>query len=45
MRFIVDLNVGRLTKWLRAMGFDSVFPGMRTTAAWSSVPSQRAGPS
>ena len=27
LRFIVDLNVGRLTTWLRAMGFDTVFAG------------------
>ncbi|MBI4199054.1 MAG: Mut7-C RNAse domain-containing protein [Chloroflexi bacterium] len=27
-RFLVDLNVGRLAKWLRAMGYDAVFvPG------------------
>ena len=26
-RFIVDVNVGRLAKWLRAMGYDSLFPG------------------
>ena len=27
-RFLVDLNVGRLAKWLRAMGFDTRFdPG------------------
>ena len=25
-RFVVDLNVGRLAKWLRAMGYDTVFP-------------------
>jgi uncharacterized protein with PIN domain len=24
-RFIVDCNVGKLTKWLRLMGYDSVF--------------------
>ncbi|MFQ5860158.1 MAG: Mut7-C RNAse domain-containing protein [Dehalococcoidia bacterium] len=28
-RFIVDLNVGRLAKWLRAMGYDTLFlPGI-----------------
>lgn len=26
IRFIVDLNVGRLAKWLRAMGYDTLFP-------------------
>lgn len=27
-RFLVDLNVGRLAKWLRALGYDSLFvPG------------------
>ena len=25
-RFIVDLNVGRLAKWLRIMGYDTLFP-------------------
>ena len=25
-RFVVDLNVGRLAKWLRVMGHDTVFP-------------------
>ena len=25
-RFIVDLNVGRLAKWLRVMGYDTLFP-------------------
>ena len=25
LKFIVDANVGRLTKWLRAMGYDAVF--------------------
>jgi uncharacterized protein with PIN domain len=25
-RFIVDLNVGRLATWLRAMGYDTLFP-------------------
>ena len=25
-RFVVDLNVGRLAKWLRVMGYDTVFP-------------------
>ena len=25
-RFVVDLNVGRVAKWLRAMGYDSLFP-------------------
>ena len=24
-RFLVDLNVGRLAKWLRALGYDSLF--------------------
>ena len=24
-RFVVDLNVGRLAKWLRVMGYDSLF--------------------
>ena len=24
-RFLIDLNVGRLAKWLRAMGYDSLF--------------------
>jgi len=23
---VVDINVGRLTKWLRAMGYDTIFP-------------------
>ena len=28
-RFIVDLNVGRLAKWLRIMGYDALFvPGI-----------------
>ena len=25
-RFIVDVNVGRLAKWLRVMGYDALFP-------------------
>ena len=25
-RFVVDVNVGRLAKWLRVMGYDSRFP-------------------
>ena len=25
-RFVVDINVGRLAKWLRAMGYDALFP-------------------
>ncbi len=25
-RFVVDLNVGRLAKWLRVMGYDALFP-------------------
>ena len=25
-RFVVDVNVGRLAKWLRIMGYDAVFP-------------------
>ena len=25
-RFVVDLNVGRLAKWLRVLGYDTVFP-------------------
>ncbi len=25
-RFVVDVNVGRLAKWLRAMGYDAAFP-------------------
>jgi uncharacterized protein with PIN domain len=25
-RFVVDLNVGRLAKWLRVMGYDTLFP-------------------
>ena len=25
LRFIVDHNVGKLAKWLRMMGFDSLF--------------------
>ena len=25
-RFVVDVNVGRLAKWLRAMGYDTIFP-------------------
>ena len=25
-RFLVDLNVGRLAKWLRALGYDTLFP-------------------
>src|SRR5918996_2214260 len=25
-RFIVDVNVGRLAKWLRVMGYDTLFP-------------------
>ena len=24
-RFVVDVNVGRLAKWLRAMGYDALF--------------------
>ena len=26
IRFVVDLNVGRLAKWLRVMGYDTLFP-------------------
>ena len=25
-RFLVDVNVGRLAKWLRVMGYDTLFP-------------------
>jgi len=25
-RFVVDLNVGRLAKWLRVLGYDTLFP-------------------
>ena len=25
-RFVVDVNVGRLAKWLRVMGYDAAFP-------------------
>ena len=25
-RFVVDVNVGRLAKWLRVMGYDALFP-------------------
>jgi hypothetical protein len=25
-RFVVDINVGRLAKWLRVMGYDTLFP-------------------
>ena len=25
LRFVVDVNVGRLAKWLRVMGYDSLF--------------------
>lgn len=25
-RFVVDVNVGRLAKWLRIMGYDALFP-------------------
>ena len=25
-RFVVDVNVGRLAKWLRVMGYDTLFP-------------------
>ena len=25
-RFVVDINVGRLAKWLRVMGYDTIFP-------------------
>ena len=25
-RFVVDVNVGRLAKWLRVMGYDAIFP-------------------
>ena len=25
-RLLVDINVGRLAKWLRAMGYDTIFP-------------------
>ncbi|MFQ6029275.1 MAG: Mut7-C RNAse domain-containing protein [Dehalococcoidia bacterium] len=28
-RFIVDVNVGRLAKWLRGMGYDTLFPQER----------------
>lgn len=27
MRFVVDANVGKLTKWLRLLGYDAVFFG------------------
>ncbi len=26
LRFVVDINVGRLAKWLRVMGYDTLFP-------------------
>ena len=26
LSFVVDVNVGRLAKWLRAMGYDTLFP-------------------
>ena len=25
-RFVIDVNVGRLAKWLRVMGYDTLFP-------------------
>ena len=25
-RFVVDVNVGRLAKWLRVLGYDTIFP-------------------
>jgi uncharacterized protein with PIN domain len=25
-RFVIDINVGRLAKWLRVMGYDTLFP-------------------
>ena len=25
-RFIVDVNVGRVAKWLRVLGYDALFP-------------------
>ena len=25
-RFVIDVNVGRLAKWLRVLGYDTVFP-------------------
>ena len=28
-RFVVDVNVGRLAKWLRVMGYDTLFPRER----------------
>jgi uncharacterized protein with PIN domain len=30
MKFIVDSNVGRLARWLRIAGFDTVFIGIET---------------
>ncbi len=29
-RFVVDVNVGRLAKWLRVMGYDTLFPRAET---------------
>ena len=29
-RFVVDVNVGRLAKWLRVMGYDTLFPRTET---------------
>ncbi len=29
-RFVVDVNVGRLAKWLRVMGYDTRFPRVET---------------
>lgn len=28
-RFVVDVNVGRLARWLRIMGYDALFPSER----------------
>ena len=28
-RFVVDVNVGRLARWLRIMGYDTLFPSER----------------
>jgi hypothetical protein len=28
-KFVVDINVGRLAKWLRVMGYDTLFPEER----------------
>ena len=44
-RFVVDLNVGRLAKWLRVLGYDALFPADAEDNELLVSPFGRAGSS